>query len=57
MAPEVMVLVGLFMVVGSAFALAIAQYVRDWFFTPDLRTQLQPVKAQRTPDHHRRLRA
>lgn len=52
-----MVLVGLFMVVGSAFALAIAQYVRDWFFTPDLRAQLQPVKAQRTPDHRHRLRA
>jgi hypothetical protein len=57
MAPEVMVLVGLFMVVGSIFALAIAQYVRDWFFTPDLRAQLLRVKAHRTPDHRSRPRA
>jgi hypothetical protein len=47
LAPEVLVALGLLMVIGSLLALAIAQYIRDWFFSPDLRSQLQAVKARR----------
>ena len=46
--PEVMVAFGLLMVIGSLLALAIAQHTRDWFFSPDLRAQIQAIKARRS---------
>jgi hypothetical protein len=40
MAPEVLVMGGVVLVIGSLIALAVAQYTHDWFFTPDLRRQV-----------------
>jgi hypothetical protein len=45
-APEVFLVLGSTMVVGSLFALAAARHARSWFFPPDLRAQLQPVEAR-----------
>jgi hypothetical protein len=47
--PEFYFYTGALMVIGSLLLLAIAGSVRDWFFQPELRNELQPVMLRR-PD-------
>ncbi len=46
---ETLLVVGLFIVVGSMIALTVTQYTRHWFFQDKSRAALQPVRAHRDP--------
>jgi hypothetical protein len=43
LAPEMFVVAGVVLVLVSVLLIGVAQYVRGWFFLPDLRSDLQPV--------------
>ena len=43
LAPEIFVVAGVVLVLVSVLLIGVAQYVRGWFFLPDLRSDLQPV--------------
>ena len=54
-APEVFLVLGTTMVVGSLLALVGARHARSWFFTPDLRAQLQPIEVRARNDQGREV--
>jgi hypothetical protein len=54
-APEVFLVLGSTMVVGSLLALGAARHARSWFFTPDLRAQLQLVESRAQRDRGREI--
>jgi hypothetical protein len=43
LAPELYVLAGVVLVLVSILLIGVAQYVRGWFFLPDLRSDLQSI--------------
>jgi hypothetical protein len=53
--PEVFLVLGFTMVVGSLFVLAAARHARSWFFTPDLRAELQLIEARARNDQGREV--
>jgi hypothetical protein len=55
MAPEVFLVLGSTMVVGSLLALVAARHARSWFFTPDLRAQLQLIEVRAPNDRGRAI--
>jgi hypothetical protein len=50
-APELLLLSGVMLMIGALVALRIAHAIRGWFFEPELRLDLRPVRGHNR--HHR----